>query len=298
MKNNMKRLLAATLAATTLLGTALPTMADTTTSYPNITACPNPLETGSTATFTHVFNNSEEGYFEFDVWGAAADWTSVGYMSATEAEDVSWTVLDGSVSGVSVYGEAMKANKNDATWYSAGVVMVEQDAEPGLAVVEAKNSQGGYTDFTVIVNSGDDIESVTGIHNVFYDASGSTEKKIADATCASVSGNGFYGNSNYPTPLDCFTALMQTENSKIDMYSASQSSYGSYTLDYVTIDGTKYISYMDWGQPSWQYRVYDATGAMKDFSEIVGMDDLNLESGDTVLWKYGTYGITFPNTFH
>ena len=292
----MRRFFAAALAATTLLGTALPTMADT-TSYPNLTACPNPLVAGSTATFTHVFNNAADDYYEFDVWGATADWSSVGYMSAKEAEDVTWKVLEGSSSGVYVDGMAMKANNNDATWYSAGMVMVEQDAEPGLAVVQAENSQGGYTDFTVIVNSDDTVEPVTDIRNVFYNATGSEEVKLADATCESVPGNGFYGNSNYPTPLDCFSALMTTANSKINMYYASQSSYGSFILNYVTIDGTKYTSHMDWGQPSWQYRVYDSTGAVKDFSEIVGMDDLNLESGDTVLWKYGTYNITFPTTY-
>ena len=288
----MRRLFAAALAATTLLGTALPTMADTTTSYPNLTACPNPLEEGSTAKFNWTYKlGDEESMFEFDVWGAASDWSSVGYMSETEVNDVEWEVIKGSTSGVSVEYYPLEAE--EGKWYSAGIVTVADTAKPGLAVVEARNSQGGYTDFTVVINSDATVAPVTGIRNVFYDATGTEEKKLADATCASVSGNGFYGNSNYPSPLDCFSPLMMDTKSKIGTYYADKSAYDSYILEYVTIDGQRYTSSMDWGRSSWQYRVYGKDGQMKAFSEIVGMDDFELESGDTIVWKYGAYGITF-----
>lgn len=297
-KNNLKRLLAAAMAATTLLGTALPTMADT-VAYPNLTACPNPY-TGEDQKFTQMFTlNGKEQSDAFSVWGATSDWLSVGYLSAEEAADVTWDVLAGSTAGVSVDGGAYQTLEDENLWFSMGMVTVDAAAEPGLAVVEAKNSQGGYTDFTVIVNSNETVAPVTGIRNVFYDASGTTETPLLDLTCASVSGNGFYGYSNYPSPLDCFSSLMTIDaEKKVDAYYGKLSDYNSYILDYVTIDGETYTSSMSWDGASWQYRVYDGTSKqMKDFSEIVGMDDFQLEDDDIVVWKYGTYNVEFPKTF-
>lgn len=285
----MRRFFAAALAATTLLGTALPTMADTTTSYPNLTVYDTP--------YTTVVNDtSVETAVDLMACGATANW-SAGFLSETEVNNVEWKILSGGAGGVTI-AETYPIEMDTDQYIAYADVRVAAGANNGITVVEASNSQGGYVDFTISVkNTATAVQSVTGVKNVFYDATGATETKIGEVGAVTVDVNNHYGNSNYPCVLDAPMAALAAPNSIVKNYSIV-SNYGTFTIKSFVLNGVTYDSnFSSYTAPGWQYRVYDASGKMVEISEKVAADDCPLSNGCTIVWKYGTYaGTTFSAT--
>lgn len=285
----MRRFFAAALAATTLLGTALPTMADTTTSYPNLTVYDTPYT-------TVVSDTSAETSVNLMACGATAKW-EVGFLSEAEVNDVEWKILSGGAGGVTI-ADTYPIEMDTDQYIAYADVRVAAGANNGITVVEAYNSQGGYVDFTISVkNTATAVQSVTGVKNVFYDATGTTETKIGEVGAVTVDVNNHYGNSNYPCVLDAPMAALLAPDSIVGNYSIV-SNYGTYTLKTFVLKNVTYDSDLnDYTKPGWQYRVYDASGKMVEISEKVAADDCPLSNGCTIVWKYGTYaGTTFSAT--
>lgn len=285
----MRRLFAAALAATTLLGTALPTMADTTTSHPNLTLYDTP--------YTSVVDDtSSQKNIDLMACGATAKW-EVGFLSEAEVSDVEWRILSGGAGGVTI-ADAYPIEVDTDQYIAYAKVKVAAGANNGITVVEASNSQGGYVDFTISVkNTATALQSVTGVKNVFYDATGTTETKIGEVGAVTVDVNNHYGNSNYPCVLDAPMAALAAPNSIVKNYSIIPN-YGTFTLKTFVLGNRTYDSdFNDYTKPGWQYRVYDASGKMVEISEKVAADDCPLSNGCTIVWKYGTYaGTTFSAT--
>lgn len=75
--------------------------------------------------------------------------------------------------------------------------------------------------------------------------------------------------------------------------------YGTYVVKSLTFDGHEPLTnYTDanYNYFGWQYRVYRG-GQKLAISELIGADECALQNGDTVIWKYGQYGVvSFPST--
>ncbi|MEI3246465.1 MAG: hypothetical protein V8S26_10305 [Lachnospiraceae bacterium] len=243
----MRRLFAAALAATTLLGTALPTMADTTgTSCPNFTAYSN---------YSEAVIAGDAKTISFSV-GGADDTYMPTYMDETEAKGIEWELLDGSIEGVYINTIKTKNVNAQYGWVSEVTVDVESDAEPGLAVVEARKGDV-YLDFSISVNADSDtVVSVNSIKNYFYKADGT---KAGEYTCDVVQSNDFYGESNYASALD---ALQRTRFYSGGIVSALTTS-GTYVTG-IGFNNAPVIAAS--GSEGWQYRVYSADGKVNALS--------------------------------
>ncbi len=295
-----KKLVAGFLSVTMVVSMSVPAWAsvEEVSAHPNITALStDTFELADQARYTEKVDKGTTQTLSFAVCGASDTWQK-GYLTAEEAneDNLKWTFVDGSVTGLSVTWEAVDLGDG---YCSLATVEVPADVSSGLAVVEAyyADNPKSYCDFSILIN-GDGTEEVSDITNIFYNVTGENEVSLGQTTCASVAASNFYGNSNYPSVLDCPMALMLTEKSVISNYEIVDN-YGTYTLkSFAFSDGTKVdTDFSDWSSPGWQYRVYDANGKIKPLSAKVSGDDFSLASGDTVVWKYGTYsGTSFADT--
>lgn len=271
----MRRLFAAALAATTLLGTALPTMADTTgTSCPNFTAYSN---------YSEAVTIGAHETFSFAV-GGADDTYMPAYMDEAEAKSVDWELLDGNVAGVSVVSIDTYEIDETNGWMSMITVDVAATT-PGLAVVEAKTDTA-YMDFSISVNApSSSVVSVNNVKNYFYKGDGT---KAGEYTCETVQSNDYYGESNYASALDALQRTKSYSGGIVSQLSIS----GTYVMG-IGFNGEAVISAS--GNSGWQYRVYGADGKINKLSEKVSADAISLKDGDVVVWKYGTYNADLFN---
>ena len=254
----------------------VPASANPDVAYPNLTA----YETDYTKTITKS-NSTEPVTYDLMVQGAAADWSSVGGMTETEAKDVQWKFLtdhEGVVLADLPEEEAVMPIDDNEYIAHAAIEVTPATAKAGLVVLEAYNSLGGYSDFSILINNpAAQVTSVSNIKTYFYDATTKVEgadKSLGSATCATVASNNFHGNSNYPSVLDCPLAWLTAPNTPVENYNITES-YGSYMLKSIKFFNMEALSSgTSASDPGWQYRVYDGTtGAMKPVSVIVGADD-------------------------
>lgn len=291
-----KRFLTALLTTATVFTTFIvPASANPDVAYPNLTA----YETDYTTTIEKSDSTQVQTY-DFMVQGASADWSSVGGMTETEAKDVGWKFLTdhkGVVLADLPEEEAVIPIDEDEYIAHAAIEVTPSATEAGLVILQAYNSQGGYADFSILINNpAATVTSVNDIKTYFYDAYNKVdgqEKYLGSVSCAVVSSNNFDGNSNYPSVMDCPLAWLTAPNTPVENYRI-EDSYGTSMLKMIQFkDGPTLSSGDGASDPGWQYRVYDGTtGAMEPISEIVGADDYALDSNDIVVWKYGTYADT------
>lgn len=295
----MKKVLAGMLTATTLIAsmsmTAWAGVEEVATStLPNLTGInSDTLVIGDAVNYTETAIKGTDGNLYFAVSGADANWAPA-YMSQSEAEDVVWSLADGSISsGVSVTYEAIEVAEGE--WVSMCEVTVGASTPAGLVVPKASNTQNGYATFNILVNESGVPTPAINVQHRFYDASGTTEAYLDSAT-QTVVGNEYYGNSNYPSALDSPVALYFA--GKVVQSYRIDSNYGTYTLKDLKINNAEYnTNDNDWTAPGWQYRVYDSTGSIKSLSADSGADNFSLSDGDIVVWKYCTYyGTSFTDS--
>ncbi len=293
-----KKILASILSVAMITAMAVPAWANVeevaVSAHPNLTA----YETNY-STVVNLSNVTSTEQIDLMVWGASSDWTDIGFLSDAEAEDVTWSVIEpsGGNAGVSI-SDAMFIPVDTDQNIAMATVNVTKDAKPGLTVVEASNSQGGYTDFSIVINGENPVSSVSNIQTRYYDASGSKEVFKGAVTCNPVKSNNHYGRSNYPSALDCFLTALITAGTPISNYDIVDN-YGTYTVKSITFGSEKPLDtdFTDMSSPGWQYRVYDKNGVMRNISAKVAADELSLNDEDIVVWKYGTYyGTTFSET--
>lgn len=283
-------------AATVMTSMSMPVWADV--AYTNLTA----YATDYTTTFV---KGSQENEFVFMVQGAAEDWSSVGGMTLSEAQSVSWRfITDGTgieFIDIDEDGQVFDVEPMDDNTYCAmTAVRINAAVEAGLDVLEAYNTSTGYCDFSILVNNPQSVvTSVTNIQNRFYNATGENEVSLGKATCVTVASNNFLGNSNYPSVLDAPLAWLSASDTAVENYQIVDR-YGTYTLKKVIFKNSPTLDtdFSDYTKPGWQYRVYDGTtGQIKELSAKVAADEYELSSNDIIVWKYGTYfGTSFANT--
>lgn len=220
-----------------------------------------------------------------------------GFDTEEDAENVNWSLVEGSTRGISL-SEPFADEMENGKYVSCVEVMVSNNATPGCASIMASTGEYSYVNMTVIVNK----ENLTGFltnYRIYTDGN-MEQAPVKSGTYLYVSPNIFDGNTQYANVAD-LTKKLENQQIVSETYISADSSYtlNSYYLSSMTIDGVKYESRSDenYNYYGWQYRVYDANGNIIPLSEYVGIDDFELTVGQTVVWIYGAYGsVTFANT--
>lgn len=265
----IKKIAALGLAATMTMAMGLTAFADS--EYPNITKYSN--------NYNEVVEAS--GSASFEVCAVSSDWMTTRLFTADEAASVSWSVVPGSVSGVSVGSVAKReVTGSNYAFTSMGSVEVDEDAETGVAVVEATKGTSSM-DFTVAVNPANPAADVN--VNLRIYANGT---KLVD-TSGAVNYNNVPSDVKYPSAMDA--VLMAGGATAID-----KQEYGnSWQLKGATVNGTTYTNDNS-TYKYWTYCVYDASGAKVDITDIAGAEVYDIDADSTVVWNYGTW-YTFPD---
>ena len=286
-----KKLMAAAMAAVMTVAVQAPAFAAT--SDPNMTAY-------LTDYTTTVSAGTEETVYLMAV-PADAYYSPTSFDSEADAADVAWSVVPGSTTGVSVDEDSiMGMDMGDGTIAAYAEVNVAADAAPGAASIEAKNPETGATmNYTVVVNGTDTAKN--NITYRFYNG----DDELLTVSNMSVAGTDYYGNTSYPSVLDGVLKVWQTtqRSDKQLLYPTVTNNYGTYAVESMTFrqvnaDGsytdtpplTNYTDETTWDYYGWQYRVY-RNGTIVPLSELIGADECALQSGDTVVWKFGQYGV-------
>lgn len=266
----IKKIAALGLAATMTMAMGLTAFADS--NYPNITKYSN--------NYNEVVAAS--GSASFKVCAVSSDWMSTRLFTEDEATSVGWSVVPGSVSGVSVTGAAFDEEQDgEYTYSSKGDVTVAANAETGVAVVEATKGTSSM-DFTVAVNPSSPAADVN--VNLRIYANGT---KLVD-TSGAVNYNNVPSDVKYPSAMDA--VLMAGGATAIE----TQEYGNSLQLKGATVNGTTYTNDND-TYKYWGYCVYDASGNKVDITDIAGAEVYDIDAGSTVVWNYGTW-YTFPDT--
>lgn len=287
-----KKLLAVTLAAVMSLAVQAPAFAAT--DDPNMTACETP--------YTTTVNAGTADTVYLMAVPANSSYVATTFDTEADAAAVEWSVVAGSTAGVSVdENSVMGLDMGDGTIVSYAEVNVAANATPGAASIEAKNPEtGAAMNFTVVVNGTD-----TAKNNITYkyynQTDANTNTELLTVSNMTVSGNDYYGNTSYPSALDGVTKTWQMTNNQEGGLTQQTivNQYGTYVVASLTFDGfDPMANYTDanYNNYGWQYRVYRG-GQKLAISELIGADECALQNGDTVIWKYGQYGVvSFPST--
>lgn len=287
-----KKLLAVTLAAVMSFAVQAPAFAAT--DDPNMTA----YETQYTTT---VNAGTADTVYLMAV-PANSSYVATTFDTEADAAAVEWSVVAGSTAGVSVNeNSVMGQDLGDGTIVSYAEVNVAANATPGAASIEAKNPEtGAAMNFTVVVNGTD-----TAKNNITYkyynQTDANTNIELLTVFNMTVEGTNYYGNTSYPSALDGVTKTWQMTNNQEGSLKDKTivNEYGTYVVKSLTFDGhdplTNYTD-ANYNYFGWQYRVYRG-GQKLAISELIGADECALQNGDTVIWKYGQYGVvSFPST--
>ena len=282
-----KKIVALGLAATMSMAmglTAFAAAGDATdsfwTTYPNLT--------NYDTDYTYVLEpSSDDQERELMVQAMSSDWmTSSLFSSSAYASAISWDTVSGSVSGVTATASGYE-KVTDATYAAKTTATVDASVTKGVAVVEATNPVGNYMDFTIVVNPTQKIESQGNVNVKVYD--GTAVKADGSLTAADPLYNATVtaltdkvtSDINYPSAMDALKSLAGDSCTVVEQYG---------TNVVYTLNGVSNVDFS-----GWQYRVYDANGALVPISEKIGAETYEAKDGETVVWAYGSYYDTlFP----
>lgn len=254
----------------------------------------DPNMTDAAGQFTYVLDEADvvPGGASQDLYAGPADnfWQFTGFSTSAAAINADWTTVDGSTAGIdlnksSITFEDMGTNE----FASVATVDIDGGVTSGVASFKVMNplSQpvtGAAVNLTVLVNPTSLAADSEDVNFEVYAPSATTP--TASGTI-DVAANGYYSDINFVTVMDGMPAMLS--NSIINNYNIS---YGSVTS--MTLGTNKYDQYtVDNGDGTytyygWQYRV-ERNNQILDLSAVVGADNFDLQSDDTVIWKFGAY---------
>lgn len=263
------------------------------------------FDTDYTYTFSTEELASEAGAVDILVTLVDDSWMEYTWFSSeAEAADVDWSVKAGStLSGLTITEQEPIAM--DENMYLAwATVNVPAGSTSGSASIEA-SYHGQTVNVTVVVNTTVDGDvqydaAPTGVGVKVYDpatntaASGVFEVDPANFTSAQ------NGARSFATVMD--TMLLAKSSGLVEDYVYTD--YAGYAVNVttMTVKGVVYnnksveVSEGVYEYLGWQYRVY-RNNTLLPISEVLGVDDFQLQSGDVIVWKYGVYGqVSFGNT--
>lgn len=251
------------------------------------------FDTDYTYTFSTEELASEAGAVDIMVTLVDDSWMEYTWFSSeAEAADVDWSVKAGStLSGLTITEQEPIAM--DENMYLAwATVNVPAGSTSGSASIEA-SYHGQTVNVTVVVNTTLNGEAQydaapTAVSVKIYDpATNTATSKVFEVNPANFTSEQ-NGARSFATVMD--TMLLAKSSGLVDEYEYTD--YAGYAVNVMsmTVNGVPYKNdYSDEGYVGWQYRVY-RNNALLPISEVLGLDDFQLQSGDVIVWKYGVYG--------
>lgn len=221
---------------------------------------------------------------------ADSAWAFTGFSTAAAAKQVNWSVVSGSTTGVKF--KASKANLIGTDQYvSYALIHVDANAAPGAASILAKRADtGAFVNFTVLVNPTKlQTEAVPASFEIYGPNATATSAPIAFGK-GDVWAKNYISDRHFVTVADSLLTMLT--NKVVSNYSAPGGFVQSFTIG----DKVYAPSYPD----GWQYRIYrlESGNTYKpvEISSVLGIDDINLQKGDIVQWRMGSYSNTnlFP----
>lgn len=220
---------------------------------------------------------------------ADSAWAFTGFSTSETAGKVNWSVVGGSDSGVHFISSTVKqigANQ----YVSSAKIHVDGNAAFGSASILAKRADNNaFVNFTVLVNPTDlQTEPVPASFEIY--GQGASAALLASGS-GSVSAGNYISDRNFVTAADSLMTMLT--NKVVASYSAPYGFVQSFTIG----DKVYAPSYPD----GWQYRIYRLTSGNTykpvEISSVLGIDDINLQKGDIVQWRMGSYSDTnlFPS---
>lgn len=257
------------------------------------------FDTDYTYTFSTEELASEAGAVDILVTLVDDSWMEYTWFSSEdEALDVDWSVKAGStLSGLTITEQEPIAM--DENMYLAwATVNVPAGSTSGSASIEA-SYHGQTVNVTVVVNTtlNDEVQydaAPTDVSVKIYDpATNEVASRIFEVNPANFTSA--QNDRSFATVMD--TMLLAKSSGLVDDYAYTD--YAGYAVNVtsMTVNGVPCVSGSASGSYSgWQYRVY-RNNALLPISEVLGVDDFQLQSGDVIVWKYGIYGqVSFGNT--
>lgn len=237
----------------------------------------DPNMTSQDGVFTYVATEGTAEDFMVLAGPSNSSWAFTGFDTQAGAENVTWSVVDGSTSGVSVsYTEALEIEAGK--YVSMSIISVDSTAPAGSASIEVKNNAtNAKVNYTVVVNPTSTAAAATGVNFEVYAPNAQTPSATGVGDVLAID---YSSDRNFPTAMDSVVRMLS--EGVIDNYKAS---YGY--LSAIEINGINYENSF-YTNEGWQYRVY-RNNQLVPISEVLGADDFGLQSGDKVVWKYGAY---------
>jgi len=239
-----------------------------------------------------------------DVGLLDASYNFGGFDFATQAALVNWAV--GLSTGGIIAGsiaETTPPYASTGTFLSEGTVTLTANAIGVASIVVTYPSVPALPSFNLTV-AADPVREQSGItaDTFFVSATGIAPYDVIISSAgiavesASASGGYSVGGAqalqNVADPMDVLDSLTLTGQ----VSSATLTDDGSYLSD-VTINGIGYPATSTSPYLGWIYAVYDTHGNIVPITQIVAASAYPIqEDGDSIVWKYGPYGISFAAT--
>lgn len=257
------------------------------------------FDTDYTYTFSTEELASKAGNVDIMVTLVDDSWMEYTWFSSEdEALDVDWSVKTGSTLNGLTITEQDPIAMDENMYLAWATVSVPAGSTSGSASIEA-SYHGQTVNVTVVVNTtlNDKVQydaAPTGVSVKIYDpATNEAEPEVFEVNPANFTSNA-NGNRSFATVMD--TMLLAKSSGLVDDYAYTD--YAGYAVNVksMAVNGVLYENaYSDEGYVGWQYRVY-RNNTLLPISEVLGVDDFQLQSGDVIVWKYGVYGqVSFDN---
>jgi hypothetical protein len=264
----------------------------------------DPNMTAYNGAFTVVVNTSASASTaNLRVVPADSSYNATYFSTTAAAENVDWSLVGtaGDLSGIYLSGNTTAQTITSGQYYSQQAVAIPANAGAGVASFLAVNTAASgspSTNITLVVTDEDNEDGTETVSNVTYqiyepNASGVTI--LHSGTPATTDAAENVDARSYVTALD---GIGEAEAAGIiNSYVIGTGNY----LTSITVNGTAYAANNTTGA-GWQYRVYQPNAAGTVYSALplsegLGAGDFALSDGQLVQWRYGAYGISFPDSF-
>ncbi len=257
----------------------------------------DPNMTAYNGQFTVVVDKASIGILgkKVDIFAVPADasFTPTTFTTSTAAQNVVWTLVGGSTSGITK-GTSTSHALTGGGYASKLTVNISYLTQPGPASFLATNPlTGGYVNITVVVNNNannDNVNTASPIVSYRVYEPGNPTPKTGIAL-TSLDAALHTDDRSYVTVFD---SVQNMKN--IGVISNFTETWGF--VNSMTVNGA---TYMNAGMNGWQYRAYRFSGGSYNIvgiSEILGIGDMDADAIDLIVWKYGAFddNTLFPNT--
>ena len=230
---------------------------------------------------------------------AAPDYDPAGFATADEAA-LNWSIISGSISGVQIV-TSYPLQMDESHYVAVAEVSVATSAPVGPASIMAMDTSGAYVNFTIVVDYAQGTGSENNILCKYYNVtSANSETLLTTVSNLSPAWNTHYGDTKFTSAMDAGIAAYFASDAITSVFVDNSIGTMPYYVRDMTINGIPYNAYtdQDYNYFGWQYRVY-RNNTLLPITEYVGADQFKLNSGDTIVWKFGQYGvISFSGTLN